>query len=507
MPLLIELHCHTDRHSACSHVDPVALLRAVQSKGLQGVVLTEHHYLWSADEIAALCRAAELPPGFVVLAGQEVETDVGHVLVYGAPESILDPTPLETLRSRHPAAALVWAHPFRGDRQRTSEELGDPRFDAIEIFNANQRARGNYYGLVAWHRQRFTAVAGSDTHAVENAGIFPTQFDHSVSSVAELVGELRHGRCRPFYRETPHSGANVTVTEVVIGPKGEDEARLRLVIRQPTDDKKWRRAERTAAVVQAVHAAGFKSGPLRVPRILEVDADQRLIIEEGQRGRSLFQLLTRVHPQVGRAYVRLAAEWLAALHAQAPRITDLALAEKRERKRFRSYREAFVATHNPLTAEADRLLRAIEQAEERLQRPAGGQLVQNHGDFHPKNIIVGQDRMHDISTLYVSVIDFEGAILAPRAFDVGYFLAQCEYQFRAHPRVAEAGLIEAFLDDYRAAAGPLPAEFVAETRLFRLRGNLSIAAFLIKVGLGESAELRELVLRSLAELPAVAAVG
>ena len=60
--MLIEMHCHTREHSSCSRVSALELVQQVFAKGLQGLVLTDHHYLWPRDELAALCREAEVPP-------------------------------------------------------------------------------------------------------------------------------------------------------------------------------------------------------------------------------------------------------------------------------------------------------------------------------------------------------------------------------------------------------------------------------------------------------------
>ncbi len=114
--MLLELHCHSSRYSACSVLTPLELVRAARAKALQGIVLTEHHRLWSDEELRALRIEAEVENQFAILSGQEVSTDKGHVLVYGAGESIEPGETLAQLRKRFPRAALVLAHPYRGGR-------------------------------------------------------------------------------------------------------------------------------------------------------------------------------------------------------------------------------------------------------------------------------------------------------------------------------------------------------------------------------------------------------
>src|SRR5881398_3107789 len=75
-----DLHMHTTRHSPDSAMDPLVLVRQARRVCLDGVVITEHDWLWTEDELNEL-RTAE--PGLVVLAGIEVSCREGHFLAYG----------------------------------------------------------------------------------------------------------------------------------------------------------------------------------------------------------------------------------------------------------------------------------------------------------------------------------------------------------------------------------------------------------------------------------------
>ena len=61
-----DLHMHTTRHSPDSQMDPVALVRTARQIGLDGVVITEHDWLWTEAELSELRK---MEPGLVVLAG------------------------------------------------------------------------------------------------------------------------------------------------------------------------------------------------------------------------------------------------------------------------------------------------------------------------------------------------------------------------------------------------------------------------------------------------------
>jgi thiamine kinase-like enzyme/predicted metal-dependent phosphoesterase TrpH len=491
--MLLELHAHTSRHSKCSIIDPVKLIRQVVDKGLQGVVLTEHHYQWSTDEIAQLRKEAEVANHFLILTGQEIDTDFGHVLVIGADKTIPERTPLDQLRRQFPDAAIIWAHPYRKGRKPKPEELNSPCIDAVEIFSLNQSIRENLSGILEWHKYKFTAVSGSDIHSAEMAGAFPTHFDHYVTNITELVTEIKKGRCRPFYKEIPKAGGSLVVTEITIGTKGSDELRQRIILKKYTDEAKWKNACQSSSITEAVYNNGFKEKTFRVPKIIDRSNDEKLIIEEGQRGKNLFDILTVVNPDSAQKYLVLAAQWLAKFHRLQLKLTSSEGMINKERQRFVNYRNAFTQTNNPHTDIVNKFIDLIQYKEEAIFSGENESFIQMHGDYHPKNIIIGQDRMHDPGTIFVSVIDFDNSVVFVPAFDVGYFLAQCKSQFANHTEVFFEQHESIFLDAYMEIAECNKDTFLPQVRFMQLRANMSIAAFFIKFGKGESKEMTGLI--------------
>ena len=490
------MHCHTSKYSKCSQIAPVILLRQVKKKELQGVVITEHHYLWGEDEIKALRVEAELDENFLIMAGQEVETDIGHVLVFGSDRTIEEEISLRDLRALFPGAGLVWAHPFRNGNIPGEQKLLNPMLDAIEIFSMNQTLKENYLGLKAWHEYKFTAVSGSDAHAEGMAGLYPVQFDHPVLTMQDIVTEIKKSRCRPFFKEIPRSGTNIVVTEVTIGTKGEDESRNKIILKNITDDKKWAAAKSSSNVTAFLYKNGFAESQFRVPGIIEINDKERLIIEVGQRGKNLFDLLTRVDKSIGMNYFKLAAGWLARFHNKAIKEGDFESVIKKERKRFDSYLNSFVRTKSPYLREIEPVINLMKNKEEEMYSKRKDSFILNHGDYHPKNIIIGQDKQQDITTLFISVIDFGNAILFPRSFDVGYFLSQFESQFYAYPEILKYYKEADFIDTYAKESDNIPVDFTEQVALFKIRANLSVAAYLIKVGKGESPEMKALISRT-----------
>lgn len=489
-PLLLEMHCHTRERSACSHIAVLDLVREVREKGLQGLVLTDHHAVWPEAEILELRRRAGVEPYFVILSGQEVTTDRGDVLVFGAPDPIPKGTRLAEIARRLPGAALVWAHPYRNGKRPPAERLTDPApYHGVEIFSSNHAIRENLAGLQDWHRYKFTALAGTDTHATGFAGTYPTQFDHWVSSLDDLVAEIRAGRCRPFLKEIPRTGSNTQVTEVVVGTKGRTETRQRWIIRRLHSPSRWEKARTTYRILEQIHRSGFHAGPYRVPEPLDLDPRTRTVVEEGQRGKSLFEKLLSVPASEGRELLEMTAAWLARLHDTPLRLSPPGAFAGSEERRILNYLKKFDESRNPHARRARVLAEALVTVESRFAEQDTAGWVQGHGDFHPKNILVGQDQADDRTSRFISAIDFENAQVSPRAYDVGTFVAQLGNQLHGVPHVL-ARLPEAvFLDAYRANAREVPPDFSRQVELFRARTHLSIASYLIKVGLGDGPDL------------------
>ncbi|MBD3426863.1 MAG: phosphotransferase [Candidatus Omnitrophica bacterium] len=487
--MLLDIHLHSAEHSKCSMADPLSLIRQALKKGVQGVVITEHNYLWSPSEIERIKKKAELQKNFLVLSGQEIRTEIGDVLVYGAEETIKEDMRLEEIRTNYPDAAIIWAHPFRSGKLPSAEQLTSPHIDGVEVFNVNHTPKENHLALKMWHEHRFTAVAGSDAHNEKDAALFSTQFFHPVKDPSELAMEIKLGRCMPFVKEIPRAGSNLILTEIVMGTKGADESRNRFITKKFEGEKNWQKSKNSLRIRQFLHDNGFDSGKYRVPRVLDVNEDEKLYIEEGQRGELLFDTLSYVSPEIGSMYLEMSAEWLAKMHSAGFDIEKAENPLKREVKKFDSYLDSFSQTHNPYRERAARYIERVKRLQKKLFDEERDRFVQCHGDFHPKNIIIGQDRARDISTLFVSVIDFDSSLVISAESDLGCFISQFLYQFHEMPHVTEKYRMEGFVEAYAAARDLKAEDLDRNIKLFMLRTNLSIASFLIKVGKGQSEDM------------------
>lgn len=198
----IDHHLHTSRHSPDSVLDPADLIEQVRSIGLDGVVITEHDYQWSPDELAELSAQAG---GLTILSGAEVSTREGHFLVYGLPDLNEAPAGIglaELLEvvARY-QAALVAAHPFRWEQpfDRVVAQFG-PVFDALELVSKNVTSQTRRRTERLLRQHGMAATGSSDAHEVETLGCYFTEFPSQIDTIADFVTALRQRTGRPRHR-------------------------------------------------------------------------------------------------------------------------------------------------------------------------------------------------------------------------------------------------------------------------------------------------------------------
>src|SRR5512139_1945149 len=136
---------------------------------------------------------------------------------------------------------------------------------------------------------------------------------------------------------------------------------------------------------------GFDEEKFRVPKSLGNDRESLTTIEEGIKGKTLFDRLVEADPRKAKNYLEMAAEWLARLHNCRLQILPPEEFFSDERRRLELYISAFYNTGHRHTRKAQEIMDRVFEFETSLYGDYPEKLVQGHGDFHPKNIFVGQD--------------------------------------------------------------------------------------------------------------------
>lgn len=203
--MLFDLHMHTSRHSLDGQMEPLALVRRAREIGLDGVVITEHDWLWTEPELAELRAAA---PELTVLAGIEVTAREGHFLTYGVHNPFAVPRGIgvaDLCREVHrQGGAVVAAHPFRWG-QPFDDILREekPDLDGLELMSSNMDADCRRRAAEIQNRYALAGLGSSDAHREEVLGVCFTDFGCSIKNMAELVAAIRQRAASACERSNP----------------------------------------------------------------------------------------------------------------------------------------------------------------------------------------------------------------------------------------------------------------------------------------------------------------
>ncbi len=168
---------------------------------LDGFVLTEHRQFDAESDY----RALENEFGLRILKGSEVETEYGHVLLFGVNpdlERALDFTrvdlPLATVleESVRCGAVAVPCHPGRPNVGLCAhyDTLGPAEgVRIIEVASGGSRAGEEEAAAALAETHGYLGVGGSDAHIVSQIGRRATRFPREIRDEEDLAAALREG--------------------------------------------------------------------------------------------------------------------------------------------------------------------------------------------------------------------------------------------------------------------------------------------------------------------------
>ena len=202
--MLVDLHVHTAVSSPCSQIDPQLLIEVATRIGLDALCVTEHEELEGAE----VARRLGMEAGFPVFRGVEVYTEFGDMLVLGLYRSRFPlQTPFAELLSevKDAGGAIIPCHPCRGS-YGFHHTLGDEaaefllaNVDAIETRNGGSSPESNSAAEAYAEKYGIPGVGGSDAHFLMQLGRCLTVFERDIEKEAQLVEEIKAGRCRAAY--------------------------------------------------------------------------------------------------------------------------------------------------------------------------------------------------------------------------------------------------------------------------------------------------------------------
>ena len=207
--MIIDMHVHT-KLSGDSSATVEKYCRAIQKyrqyRTFDGFVLTEHSIYDRQSSYQEIGEKYHI----LVLQGVEVDTNLGHLLVYGVTDTFLRRIDIsrKSLNSEKVIKTIndcggiaIPAHPFRSSKYGEAllkNDIGVKEISVIEELNGSNYSEENKRATALVERSGMKGVGGSDAHYANRIWFLnnATEFDNPIYAIEDLVKELRHGHFR-----------------------------------------------------------------------------------------------------------------------------------------------------------------------------------------------------------------------------------------------------------------------------------------------------------------------
>lgn len=211
MPTVLDLHIHTTKAGPHSELAPLEMIEIGKRIGLSGVAITEHNRVWDSRETRALSEEHN----FRVLRGLEVNTEMGHIAIFGLEEFVGGLHRMAELRrvADEIGGFLIVLHPFRRlltPSRNNRGELVEPvtferalewpvweYVDAIEVLNGANTDDENVLAYRVAQAIGRPGTGGSDAHSMHGIGCFTTCFPADLKDDKDLLEALKAGEFYP----------------------------------------------------------------------------------------------------------------------------------------------------------------------------------------------------------------------------------------------------------------------------------------------------------------------
>ncbi len=207
--MFIDLHTHSvssddSRAAVEQYVKWVGVLRR-KGYTIDGFVLTEHRKFDFDKDYSALAEENDV----LIMKGSELDTNMGHFLVYGVTKRLTDAIDfgdvtmdaIELVKAAEENGAIaIPAHPGRfgiGLCEFTDNGADFSLIKAAEGLNGSNRPGEQERAEDLIKSLGVYATGGSDAHLVSAIGKCMTNFDGQVLNETDLVRELRGGSYGP----------------------------------------------------------------------------------------------------------------------------------------------------------------------------------------------------------------------------------------------------------------------------------------------------------------------
>jgi predicted metal-dependent phosphoesterase TrpH len=201
--VILDLHNHSIKSDdARAKVENYCQWIQKRELPIDGFVLSEHRQFDRDGDY----RALEDEYGILILKASEVETDYGHVLVFGVNEDMQNAYDFSRIglscqmvvdTAKRCGGIAVPCHPGRtkvGMKAHVEARGPVEGVEVIEVLNGGSRGSENADALALAESLGCRGVGGSDAHIVSHIGRCATKFEQPIASVEGLVDALRAGK-------------------------------------------------------------------------------------------------------------------------------------------------------------------------------------------------------------------------------------------------------------------------------------------------------------------------
>ena len=200
--MILDLHSHSVK-SDDGRAKVNNYCQWIRSKQIpiDGFVLTEHRQFDADSDYGPL--ASEY--GLTILKASEVETEYGHVLVFGVTEALTREFDFADIKlplaqvlavSEAHGAVAVPCHPGRKRVGMSAhlEEYGVPEgVRIVETMNGGSRGDEDAVAQKMADDLGYLGIGGSDSHIVSHIGRCATEFPAPINDIGALVDALKAG--------------------------------------------------------------------------------------------------------------------------------------------------------------------------------------------------------------------------------------------------------------------------------------------------------------------------
>ena len=198
--MILDLHSHSIKSDdGRAKVENYCKWIRTRDIPIDGFVLTEHRQFDLESDYSSIGDEY----GLCILKASEVETEYGHVLVFGVSEALTTEFDFSSINlaladvieaSERHNAVPVPCHPGRPRVGMAAhlEEFGIPEgVKIVEIYNGGSRNDEDDVAQKLAAEQGYAGIGGSDAHIVSHIGRCATKVDGDVRTISDLVEALQ----------------------------------------------------------------------------------------------------------------------------------------------------------------------------------------------------------------------------------------------------------------------------------------------------------------------------